>query len=338
MNSIEKTAFKDLYDYCFYAVNANYDVLKYCERYKKKNKFEERIFSNFLDIYSFLNDKICAENKNEEILNFADFILQSVQFIVIESTCKPNKVFSMFESINSKGKKLDEIDLIKTYIFSNLEPEKYDEYLNLWGKLIIETNDNLYYYLYNFIKAYIYFYRQNISIINFKSICKNELLTYYKQSKVSEALKLFLDDLNNKVKYYNMLSSAEDAYNLLKNNEFRFYFKIFIEIGYKHPKPLFLRTLIEYSKSKISKDDAVEIFIETIKFMLKFLSISGRDSKDAITMFSGIMNNIYNLESVSKDLVNNAIAVELLKQGVTNEKLKSDLQSIDAYEQNKSVL
>lgn len=337
LNSIEKTAFKDLYDYCFYADNDNYDVLKYCENYKKKNKFEERIFSNFLDIYSFLDEKICAENKNEEILNFADFILQSVQFIVIESTCKQNKVFSMFESINSKGKKLDEIDLIKTYIFSNLEPENYDTYLNLWGNLIIETNDNLYDYLYNFIKAYIYFYRQNISIINFKSICKKELLTYYKQTKVSEALKLFLNDLNSKVKYYNMLSSAEDAYNLIKNNEFRFYFKIFIEIGYKHPKPLFLRTLIEFSENKISKDDAVEIFIETIKFMLKFLSISGRDSKDAITMFSGIMNDIYILKSVSKDLVNNAIAAELLKQGVTNEKLKADLQSIDAYEQNKKL-
>lgn len=105
LNSIEKTAFKDLYDYC-YAGNANYNVLRYCESYKKKNKFEEQIFSNFLDIYSFLNDKICAKNKNEEILNFADFILQSVQFIVIESTCKPNKVFSMFESINSKEKNL----------------------------------------------------------------------------------------------------------------------------------------------------------------------------------------------------------------------------------------
>ena len=41
----------------------------------------------------------------------------------------------------------------KTYIFSNLSPDVYDTYLNIWGNLTIETNDNLYDYLYNFIKA-----------------------------------------------------------------------------------------------------------------------------------------------------------------------------------------
>ena len=338
LNSIEKTAFKDLYDYCFSAENKGFDVLKFCETYNKKNKFEERVFTNFKIVYDYLNNVVCADGKKEEVLNFADYILQSAQFIVIESTCKPNKVFSMFESINSKGKKLDEIDLIKTYIFSNLEPEVYDTYLNIWGNLIIETKDNLYDYLYNFIKAYICFYRQNISIINFKSICKKELLGYYHESKLSEALKKFLNDLNGKVKFYKMLSSAEDANKLINNTKFRFYFKVFTEIGYKHPKPLFLRTLIEYSENKFSKkNDAVDVFVETIKFMLKFLTISARDSKDVITMFSGIMNDIYATGFVTKDIVNNAVVAELLKQGITNEKLKADLQSIDAYEQNKKL-
>lgn len=338
LNSIEKKAFSDLYDYCFMAENNGFDVLNFCNTYKVKNKFEERVFTNFKNIYSYMENVVCKNGKNEEILNFADYVLQSAQFIVIESTCKPNKVFSMFESINSKGKKLDEIDLIKTYIFSNLEPEVYETYLNIWGNLIIETNDNLYDYLYNFIKAYICFYRQNISIINFKSICKRELLSYYKEYNLSNALKLFLNDLNNKVKFFNMLSSVEEANKLIDNNRFRFYFKVFTEIGYKHPKPLFLRTLIEYSEGKFeSKNDAIEIFVETTKFMLKFLTISGRDSKDAITMFSSIMNDVYSHNCVLKEIVNNAIVAELLKQGVTNEKLKADLQSIDAYEQNKKL-
>lgn len=338
LNSIEKTAFKDLYNYCFAAENKRFDITNFCESYKKNNKFEERVFVNFNNIYTYLENIVCANNKKEEVLNFAEFILQSVQFIVIESTCKPNKVFSMFESINSKGKKLDEIDLIKTYIFSKLDPEVYDTYLKIWGKLIIETKDNLYDYLYNFIKAYICFYRQNISIVNFKSICKKELLSYYRESKLSEALKLFLDDLNNKVKYYNMLSSAEEANKLINNIKFRFYFKVFTEIGYKHPKPLFLRTLIEYSENKFAKkEDAIEVFVETIKFMLKFLTISARDSKDVITMFSGIMNDIYANGCVKKDIINYAVAAELMKQGISNEKLKVDLQSIDAYEQNKKM-
>lgn len=336
LNSIEKQAFQELYDYCYSASKVGFDIRKYCSKYKKKNKFEERVFNNFTTILDFIESTIISES-DDAILNFADYLLQQVDFIVIESTCQENKVFSMFESINSKGKKLDEIDLIKTFIFSNLEEETYDTYLQIWGDLIIETKDNLYDYLYNFIKAYICFYRQNISIINFKSICKKELLSYYHEFNLSKALKLFLEDLKDKVRFYNMLSSTEDAYGLIRNNQFRYYFEVFTEIGYKHPKPLFLRTLIEYSDGNITKEDAIVVVVETVKFMLKFLTISGRDSKYAITMFAGIMNEIYDTEIITKDIVCNAIVAELLKQGITADKLKADLQSIDAYEQNKKL-
>lgn len=338
LNSIEKDAFEKLYDYCFDANTAGFNIIKFCSNYKIKNKFEERIFNNFNIIYSFIDNVICAEDKDDyEVLNFADYLLQNADFIVIETTCKENKVFSMFESINSKGKKLDEIDLIKTYIFSNLDSSKYSYYLQVWGNLIIETDDNLYDYLYTFIKAYICFYRQNISIINFKSICKKELLGFYHEGDISKALQLFLDDLYEKVPYYKMLSSVDAAYDVIKSNKFRFFYKVFTDIGYKHPKPLFFRTLIEYKAGQINKNDSVEIFVETIKFLLKFLSVSGKDSKDAISMFAGMMNEIYDNGVITKDIVVNAIAVELLRQGITSDKLKSDLQSIDAYEQNKKL-
>lgn len=243
----------------------------------------------------------------------------------------------MFESINSKGKKLEEIDLIKTYIFSQLDEASYGTYLDKWGELTIKTKDNLYDYLYNYIKAYLCFYRQNISIVNFKAISKNELLKYFNETSIAEAFKKMLDDMYDKVDYYNMLSSANAAYDLVKNKKFRFYYKVFTDISYKHPKALFLRTLIEYKEGKISKDDVVSIVYETVSFMMKFLTISSRDSKDAITLFSGIMNDIYDCGGVTKDIVVNAIAAELVKQGVVSEKLKMDLESMDAYEQNKKL-
>ncbi len=337
LNSIEKKAFQDLYDQCFFAErDANFNILNYCNSYNTTNKFEERVFNNFKNIYAFLKCSVC-KNKDDEILFFADYLLQSIQFIVIQSHCKANKVFSMFESINNKGKKLDDIDLIKTYIFSNLDSTTYSTYLNIWGNLIIKTKDNLYDYLYNFIKAYICFYRQNISVVNFKAICRKELLSFYKKTNLSEVLMAFLNDLNNKVDYYNMLSSAEDAYKLIRNNEFRFYYKVFTDIGYKHPKPLFLRALIEYSENKIDKDTVCSSIIEIVKFMLKFLTISGRDSKDSISMFSNLMNEIYINEKISTNIINNAIVTELLKQGITNDKLKSELQDMDAFELNRKL-
>lgn len=333
LNSIEKKCFSDLCDHCF---DQPKTVLSFCDNYHCTSNFEKRVLLNFKQIYIIIQKEISADNQGK-ILDFADYILQYIKFIVIEANCNANKVFSMFESINSKGKKLEEIDLIKTYIFSKLDEDSYGTYLDKWGQLIIKTEDNLYDYLYNYIKAFLCFYRQNININNFKAICQSRLLQYFNENKESEALKKLLDDMYDKVDFYNMLSSAEKANNLVKNGKFRFYYKIFTEISYKHPKALFLRTLVEYKQGNIDKSSVVEIVSETISFMMKFLTISSRDSKDAITMFSSIMHDIYTANKVSKDLIINTIAAELVKQGVTSDKLKSDLKSMDAYEQNKKL-
>lgn len=333
LNSIEKKCFCELYDKCF---DEPTEVRDYCEKYQCASGFEKRIIANFNFIYDMLNCKI-PKNPDEAILDFADYIMQYVQFIVVEANCKENKVFSMFESINSKGKRLEEIDLIKTYIFSKLDEASYSTYLRRWGDLIIKTEDNLYDYLYNYIKAYLCFYRQNISVVNFKAICRRELLSYFNEADEAEALKRLLDDMYEKVDYYNMLSSTEKAYELVKNTKFRFYYKIFTEISYKHPKALFLRTLIELHEGKLAKDAAVEIVTETVSFMMKFLTISGRASKDVITMFSGIMNDIYLRNAVDKESILSAIASELWRQGVSAETLRDGLRGMDAFEQNKKL-
>lgn len=281
LNSIERKCFGDLF-------NKGFDDAKeleaFCRQYKTTSIFEDRVLKNFLYITERLKDTVVAQDSSS-ILDYADYLLQYVHFIVIEANCKRNKVFSMFESINSKGKKLEDIDLIKTYIFSKLDEGDYSTYLDKWGQLIIKTNDNLYDYMYNYIKAYLCFYRQNISVENFKTIAVRDMMPYYKVSTEKDAFMKLLDDMYNKVDYYIMLSDTDKANKLVKNNKFRFYYKIFTEVSYKHPKALFLRTLIEYSEEKITKDDVVDIVTGTVGFMVKFLTICDRDSKDAITMF-----------------------------------------------------
>ena len=333
LNSIERKCFGDLF-------NKGFDDAKeleaFCRQYKTTSIFEDRVLKNFLYITERLKDTVVAQDSSP-ILDYADYLLQYVHFIVIEANCKRNKVFSMFESINSKGKKLEDIDLIKTYIFSKLDEGDYSTYLDKWGQLIIKTNDNLYDYMYNYIKAYLCFYRQNISVENFKTIAVRDMMPYYKVSTEKDAFMKLLDDMYNKVDYYIMLSDTDKANKLVKNNKFRFYYKIFTEVSYKHPKALFLRTLIEYSEEKITKDDVVDIVTGTVGFMVKFLTICDRDSKDAITMFSGIMNEIYEKKTVVKDDVVMALASEYLNKGITAEKLKAELQEIDAYNQNKKL-
>lgn len=334
LNSIEKKCFSELFDRAYDQPERIYE---FCDAYKCESKFDERVIGNFRIISGYISNKIMDPAQPDAILDYADYILQYVQFIAIEANCKENKVFSMFESINSKGKRLEEIDLIKTYIFSQLDEASYSTYLDRWGQLIILTNDNLYDYLYNYIKAFLCFYRQNISVENFKTIAKRNMLTYFNVKTERDAFKMLLDDMYNKVDIYNMLYSAEKAYSLVKNHKFRFFYKIFTEVAYKHPKALFLRALVEYKEGNLSKEDITDIVRETVGFMIKFLTISNRDSKDAITMFSAIMNDIYANGKVVKDNVINALAAEYVKQGINTEKLKNDLNSVDAYEQNKKL-
>ena len=333
LNSIEKKCFSDLCDRCF---DQPKTIISFCDTYHCVSTFDKRIIENFKQIYTTIQKEISADSQ-VEVLDFADYILQYIQFIVIEANCSANKVFSMFESINSKGKRLEEIDLIKTYIFSKLDEGLYDTYLDKWGQLIIKTQDNLYDYLYNYIKAFLSFYRQNININYFKSICQSKILKFFDETSESEALKKLIDDMYDKVEFYSMLSSVEKAYKLVKNGKFRFYYKIFTEISYQHPKALFLRTLVEYKEGNIEKNDVIEIVYETISFMMKFLTISNRDSKDAITVFSTIMNDIYITNKVSKDSIIRVFASELDKQGITSDRLKDDLKTIDAYEKNRKI-
>jgi uncharacterized protein with ParB-like and HNH nuclease domain len=333
LSSIEKKCFYDLFNKGFDDAT---ELDEYCRQYKPNSIFDERVIKNYMYITENLKNTLLRDDVSA-ILDYADYLLQYVQFIVIEANCKKSKVFSMFESINSKGKKLEEIDLIKTYIFSKLDESDYETYLDRWGQLIIKTNDNLYDYLCNYIKAYLHFYRQNISVDNFKTTVVREMMIFYKVLSEKEALKKMLDDMYNKVEFYVMLSDVDMANKLIKNNKFRFYYKIFTEVSYKHPKPLFLRTLIEYSDNKISKEDVVDIVTETVGFMVKFLNISNRDSKDVITMFSGIMNEIYDNKTVIKENVISALAAEYINKGINQDNLKAGLKVLDAYNQYRKL-
>ena len=333
LNSIEKSCFDDLFNYAFDHPDKIYS---YAKGYETKSLSEKFVMDNFVKIH----DKICNEqitNTNpDDILDYAKYVIENVMFIAIECRCNVSKVFSMFESINSKGKKLDEIDLIKTYIFSKLDEDSYDEYLKKWGELIIKTDNNLYDYLYTYIRAFITFYRQNIKIVNFKAISECSLKNYFEKDNLCDTFKAFIDDMEEKVDYYIMLSSYEKVKGLINSKRFRFYYKVF-NGNYIHPKPLFMRIFVELKEGKISKDDAVDIFEQVVKYMIKFTNIADLESKDVITLFSNIMGYIYENKGVNKDYVFAQIANETMIKGLDDKSITIGLSQMDAYEKNKKV-
>lgn len=332
LGSVDKDMFAKILDSAFFDAK---NLKRYILQYETKNEAESNIKDNFIRIYGYLTEDYLD---SKALLLFANFLLTKVYLIAINTNGSEVKAFSIFESINSKGKKLEDIDLIKTFIFSKLKETDYQLYLSKWGDLIVKTNDDLYDYLKTYIKSYIKYYSQNISFNNFKKLSEGDLLcTYFNKTELGEAFKSLIEDMTEKVEYYNALSDIDKAYSIIHDSRFRFYYSLFIKMGYEHPKPLLFRIFSEYNKGlgELSKDDFISISIETIKAMISFLTISQKDSKDIINVFSSIFDAISSCKKIDKNLILYILNSKLQTSGLRLIDISSSLKQLDLFDRNK---
>lgn len=324
LNSIDKELFEYLFDNAY---DEPQKIIESINKYTPKCWTEKNLIEMFNLTYSNLEKKF---NTIDNILSFLSFILDKTLFIVIQSSIDMAKVFSVFESLNSKGKPLDTIDLIKTYIFSQLDEKEYSIYSSRWSQLIIKTEDNLGDYLQNYIKAFHSYYRQTINIINFKTIAK-QLINYFKKETLKDALKALIDDMLDKVDSYMTVKKYENACKIIKKQSFELYYKLFIINGYQHPTSLFFKAFTEFKKGIITKDDVTEIVKSSTLFMFKFQSINGGDSKDAISIFDKIANKFYSEPHLDSKWIKKTFTDELISKGIDKNVIYSKFLSLDFY-------
>lgn len=331
LGNIDKQILKDIFEEAF--VNTK-ELEKYVSNYIVSSLSEKNVKENFIRIYSFITNKF--KDDLEKVLLFINFILTKIYLITIINKNSEIDAFSIFESINSKGKKLDDIDLIKTRIFSTFNEIEATSYLAKWGTLIKSTNDKLYEYLIIFIKANIRYYQGNITFKYFESESMDkDLCSFFNTEKLSEAYKNLIDTMIKNIDCFNALFYFNSVEKLINNNKFKFYYSLFVRVKYEHPRPLFYRCFCDLKDGKIEKSDVVEIIIEIIKFSVSFLTISGKDSKDSISLFSDIFRNIYHSNKINKDLIIYHINVKLNKLGVRKEDLFENLIKLDVFGKNK---
>lgn len=324
---IERNVMKFIFD-CFFKFAGKEKVFEEIDSYNCENRLETRIISNLKIINKNVLDRIInnkqAENSEENLLNFIDFISDNLKFItIIVDKSNIKRLFEIFESINSKGKQLDQVDLIKSYIFQNIDGEDYETYLQVWGELIKETEDKLEDYMYVFIKAYIKYYKVGISAKYFKTL-DYALMIYYNKEQLSEALKAFLDDMKEKVKYYNIMKDKSQY--LIKNSKFKYYSDCLKLLEYEHPSPLIFRTYCEFAYNDLNKTELTNIIKSCFSYMFSFQTVSNRDSKDSIKVFENIMNNIFengfNVKNIITEFRNsltiNGVNFELLESNLSN--------------------
>ncbi len=342
--SLEKKIMKNIFDYAFNTLIKNnneeetkeesqdLNLIDYVKNYNCENEIEKKVKNNFLLIDDYLNKylkidnkKVKEEDKKNKLLTYIDFVLKNITFLtLIVTENHKSQVFEIFESINGKGKILEEIDIIKCFIFQNLTSEDQQQYLEKWGDLIIKTEDKLQEYLNIYIKAFIKYNSNNVNSSSFKKI---DFKTIYKKTTLSEALVKFLDDLIEKVKYYKYLKNDY----FIDNNKFKYYMCSFRLNEYFHPCPLLLRAFYEYDKEDLTKNDLILILKNSFSYMFATQTINDGDSKDAVDTFNIIMTKTIEDNRLSIKDINEVFKTSMIERGVNGSAIKSKIENFTGY-------
>lgn len=343
LGNIDKYIMIELFDE-LYAKN---DIIEYANNRMESNTndIEKNLLKNILEINTYYNSNFINEN---DYYDYYDYIKYNVRFIAIEVHTNLVKLFSIFESINSKGKPLEEIDLIKSYIFQNIYESDYNEYLNKWGKLIKKTNDKLMEYLIIYVRANISYYRNNIKLANFKTLVEGEFKRYYGCSNIRDVLLHFIDDMLQNVKYYIMLYDY-DMLNTASISKKSIDFFMMNNIAeYNHTNALYFKLLSMKNMNSLSEKTFDNIVEQAFKFVLTFQSICSRESKKTLGVFVDIQNQIYNKISSYNDKsdlsnedfanITNIFKKAIVENSITNEIIRSDIKKAITYHRNRKVV
>lgn len=178
-------------------------------------------FSFFLEQLSDSKlKKLCSKDDPKHQIKYIeklkvlrDQILQS-QVIAIYASEK-NQANQIFENINSKGKPLSKVDLIKNYIFTYVEPTTgggVDEVKDLWkknSKLLFDSNLTLEEFFLHYWKAR--FPGDKANANNFY----DKFTTRYKSENkgISQELASFVNEMSLAIsKYYNIIQPNLNQY------------------------------------------------------------------------------------------------------------------------------
>lgn len=331
LSSIDKEAFKSLIDSAY---DDPKTVSKVIKGYKCKCNTEKSMIEMFLKIINRFDAYIQKRSDNDKVdplLDFLSFVLDRMLFIAIQSSLEMPKVFAVFESINCKAKPLDEIDKIKTYIFSLLDESEYDTYLTKWGQLIIKTEDHLHEYLQTYVKAFISYYRVNINLAYFNALLKY-MMKKYALPTLADTAKKLIDDMYNVADNYSLINNEAGFKTYIgKKPKLELFYKIYLINKYYHPRSLIFRAICEEKAGLITKDDLQEIVKSSTLFIFKFQSIYGGDSKDTIAYYESIAKKYYDVSKLDSGDISKHFKDGLVKAGIDKNVLKSSFISMNYY-------
>jgi len=193
----------------------------------------------------------------------------------------------IFESLNSTGLELSDVDLIRNFLLMNTKPEfQKDLYINYWLKLEELLKDNFL----NFIRDFLSM-KNGFVTASSRSKVYETFRHYYNNNfnrNENESLKMFLGDFLIKAKIYNKLlikSTHKSSLSLALND--------YIELEMKTTYPFLLALLIK-NDQETSKKEVTDESLTNVLRILEAYIIRRNVCNLAGGGLSQLMANLYN--------------------------------------------
>lgn len=283
------------------------------KKLEPKKSGEQKIIKAYNKFYREWKD--LSEN---ELQNLRDKILNlEIIFVAVDDEVD---AFTIFETLNAKGKDLTPLDLIKNQVFKNYDSQPHlDEPNDSW-KAIVENSKE------KSLKFLNYFWASKYKKVSDRKIYKE----FIKESKKDDFnYNNFVEDLlyNSTIYKKILMPNSEDWKN---EGEFKAYFSLnAINIfNIQVANSLLLSLIREYNRKNISLNYLVKALRSIEKFHFINNAVVGGRSSGLDTMYSKISRDLYNAKNRhEKHNVIDELKKKLTEKLPTEEQFKANFNN-----------
>lgn len=253
------------------------------------NKPIRNMSNAFCDLRHHMNSKLELKTTISDRVNYLKKIFKVIVkdfYVVVISTKNQQDAFTIFETLNSRGKDLTPADLIKNHVLSTAKNQidVANEDWNLVSEKFDEDGDKIS----KFIRSY---WSAAEGLVQEKNLFKQ---INKKINKPDESM-VFLEDLKNLVDVYNVLEKP-DANK--KNKEFFADTSLtdFVRLLNKMSIKVYYPIILALLKNKFSESDMKLVVNKIIRIVMNNRVILAYGTNSLESGFSAVAHKIYNGE------------------------------------------
>ncbi len=270
--------------------------------------------------YKFFYDSISEMKCSIESFYNALQRLEGVA-VVLNQNDNPQVIF---ESLNSTGLDLSDVDLIRNYLLMNCNPDEQEKlYTNYWVKMEQLLGDNLISYFRDYLSL-----SKSLVIASGKTKVYQAFREYSKNiANLNEFLKLLLQN----VSVYRKLIFSSDG-----DDELSICLNDFLVLNMSTTFPFLLGILIDNSKMIISQDETVKI-IKLVESYIVRRTVCNVQGGSLSTFMASLYNNLKNkykdsfYENTYEKVAKEFVSINTNAYFPKNEDFKKEFLERDMY-------